>query len=87
MALLCRTKTCVSKGTVEGPAKLVGLINNDLRRTTPFTSTEDITHFGRAFAVVQTTREVGNIRLRLEVEGFDAPVYVDMSSAAKVLKK
>ena len=75
------------KGTVEGPAKLVGLINNDLRRTTPFTSTEDITHFGRAFAVVQTTREAGNIRLRLDVEGFDAPVYVDMSSAAKVLKK
>lgn len=68
------------KGTVEGPAKLVGLINNDLRRTTPFTSTEDVTYFGRAFAVVQTTRTAGNIRLRLDVEGFSEPVYVDMTS-------
>ena len=68
------------KGSIEGEGKLIGLINNDLRRTTPFTSTQDITHFGRAFAIVQTTRKAGKIRLRLEVENFSEPYYVDMES-------
>ena len=68
------------RGTVEGEGRLVGLINNDLRRTTPFTSTEDVTHFGRAFAIVQTTRKAGTIRLRLEVEGFTDDVIVEMRS-------
>ena len=68
------------RGSIEGEGKLIGLINNDLRRTTPFTSTEDITHFGRAFAIVQSTRKAGPLRLRLDVEGFSEPVYVDMVS-------
>ena len=68
------------KGSIEGEGKLIGLINNDLRRTTPFTSTQDITHFGRAFAIVQTTRKAGKIRLKLEVENFSEPYYVDMES-------
>lgn len=68
------------KGSIEGEGKLIGLINNDLRRTTPFTSTQDITHFGRAFAIVQTTRKAGKIRLKLEVENFNEPYYVDMES-------
>ena len=68
------------RGTIEGEGRLIGLINNDLRRTTPFTSTEDITHFGRAFAVVQTTKKAGSIRLRLDVEGFATPVVVELLS-------
>ena len=68
------------KGTIEGEGKLIGLINNDLRRTTPFTSTEDMTYFGRAFAVVQSTKKAGSIRLRLDVEGFSEPVYVEMTT-------
>lgn len=68
------------KGSIEGEGKLIGLINNDLRRTTPFTSTQDITHFGRAFAIVQTTRKAGKIRLKLEVENFSEPYYVEMES-------
>ena len=68
------------KGSIEGEGKLVGLINNDLRRTTPFTSVEDVTHFGRAFAVVQSSRKAGKIRLKLEVEGFSEPCYVDMEA-------
>ena len=67
-------------GPVEGEGRLIGLLSSDLRRTTPFTSTEDMTHFGRAFAVVQTTRKAGPIRLRLDVEGFTEPVYVNMES-------
>ena len=68
------------KGSIEGEGKLVGLINNDLRRTTPFTSTEDMTYFGRAFAVVQSTKKVGSIRLRLDIDGFSEPVYVEMAT-------
>lgn len=68
------------KGSIEGEGKLVGLLNNDLRRTTPFTSVEDVTHFGRAFAVVQSSRKAGKIRLKLEVEGFSEPCYVDMEA-------
>lgn len=73
-------KDLVIRGSIEGEGRLVGLINNDLRRTTPFTSTEDRTHFGRAFAIVQTTRRAGHIRLRLDVEGFSQPVYVDLEA-------
>jgi len=68
------------RGTIEGEGKLIGLVNSDLRRTTPFTSTEDNTYFGRAIAIVQTTRKAGNIRLRLDVEGLDEPVYVELTS-------
>ena len=68
------------KGTIEGEGRLIGLISNDLRRTTPFTSTEDMTYFGRAFAVVQSTKKVGSIRLRLDVDGFSEPVYVEMTT-------
>lgn len=68
------------RGSVEGPARLMGLLSNDLRRTRPFTDTEDVTHLGRAFAVVQTTGQPGHIRLRLEVEGMEEPVLVDMDA-------
>lgn len=73
-------KNLCIKGSIEGEGKLVGLINNDLRRTTPFTSVEDVTHFGRAVAVVQSCRKAGKIRLKLEVEGFSEPCYVDMEA-------
>ena len=68
------------RGEIEGEGKLIGLINNDLRRTTPFTSTEDITHFGRAYAVVQSTRKAGRIMLKLHVEGIDKDYSVEMRS-------
>ena len=71
------------KGSIEGEGRLIGLINNDLRRTTPFTSTEDDTYFGRAFAIVQTTQKEGAIRLRIDVDGFDEPVYVELNSRIK----
>ena len=68
------------KGSIEGEGKLIGLINSDLRRTTPFTSKEDNTYFGRAMAIVQTTRKAGTIRLKLEVEGMAEPVVVILKS-------
>ena len=70
------------KASIEGEGRLVGFINSDLRRTTPFTSHEDDTYFGRAMAVVQTTRTPGDIRLRFDVEGLDKPVFVELRSKA-----
>lgn len=64
---------------IEGEGRLVGLINSDLRRTTPFTSHEDDTYFGRAMAIVQTTRKAGQITLTLNVEGLPEPVVVRLS--------
>lgn len=70
------------KASIEGEGRLIGFINSDLRRTTPFTSHEDDTYFGRAMAVVQTTRTPGDIRLRFDVEGLDKPVFVMLRSKA-----
>lgn len=69
-------------GRVEGEGRLLGLINNDLRRTTPFTSTEDITHFGHAFAIVQSTRQAGPLHLYLKVEGMEKEFVVELESVA-----
>ena len=60
----------------------MGFISSDLRRKTPFTSHEDKTYFGRAMAIVQSTRKVGTIRLRFDVEGWDEPVWVELTSEA-----
>ena len=70
------------KASVEGEGRLVGFINSDLRRTTPFTSAEDNTYFGRAMAIVQATRKAGAIRLRFDVEGMEQPVFVELASEA-----
>lgn len=68
------------KGSIEGEGELVGLISSDLRRTTPFTSKEDNTYFGRAMAIVRSTDKAGKIRLKLEVEGLGQPVIVELES-------
>ena len=64
------------KASIKGEGRLVGFISSDLRRKTPFTSHEDKTYFGRAMAIVQSTRKAGTIRLRFDVEGWDEPVWV-----------
>ena len=66
--------------TIEGEGRIIGLINNDLRRTTPFTSTTDTTHFGRAFAIIQTTRTPGTITLHLHTEGIPQPTTITLQS-------
>lgn len=56
---------------IEGEGRLVALINSDLRRTTPFTSKEDDTYFGRAMTIVQAGRKAGTIRLKIRAEGVE----------------
>ena len=70
------------KASIKGEGRLVGFISSDLRRKTPFTSHEDKTYFGRAMAIVQSTRKAGTIRLRFDVEGWDEPVWVELTSEA-----
>ena len=76
------TETEDVKASIEGEGRLVGFISSDLRRKTPFTSHEDKTYFGRAMAIVQSTRKAGTIRLRFDVEGWDEPVWVELTSEA-----
>lgn len=66
--------------SIEGEGKLIGFINSDLRRDTPFTSDCDETYFGRAMAIVQTTRKAGKIRLRFDVEGMEEPYFMELST-------
>lgn len=68
------------RASIEGEGRLIGFINSDLRRATPFTSQEDKTYFGRAMAIVQTTRKAGTIRVSFDVEGFDKTTTVDLTS-------
>jgi beta-galactosidase len=75
------------RASIEGAGRLIGCVNSDLRRTTPFTDTQTDTYFGRAMAIVQTTRTPGPIRLRLDIDNWEQPVYVDLQSIAPSKKK
>lgn len=68
------------KASVKGEGKLIGFLSSDLRKKNPFTSHEDDTYFGRAMAVIQSTRKAGPITLQLDVEGLDKPVVVEVQS-------
>lgn len=68
------------KVNIEGEGRLIGFINSYLRRDKPFTSTEDKTYFGRAMAIVQTTRTAGPIKVTFDVEGLNEPIIVNLTS-------
>lgn len=55
--------------TVEGKGTFRGLDTGDLRRTIPFGSNELKTYFGQALIIVQSTREAGQIKVNIQVEG------------------
>lgn len=58
--------------TVEGPARLLGTDNGDLRCLEPYQSAARTTYFGRCLAVVQATREAGAITVTATAEGLAA---------------
>lgn len=68
------------KVNIEGEGRIIGFINSYLRRNKPFTSTEDKTYFGRAMAIVQSTRTAGSIKVSFDVEGLSEPIIVNLTS-------
>ncbi len=67
--------------SIEGEGVIRGLDNGELRRDTPFAGTyTHPTYFGRALAIVQSTRAAGNMKLKVEVEGMGDALYVDILS-------
>lgn len=66
--------------TVEGEGRLRGVDTGDLRRETPFGGNELKTYFGKALAIVQSTRKAGNIRVSIRIEGIEKPYLIDIQS-------
>lgn len=65
---------------VEGEGCLMGLDNGDLRREKSFIGNRLKTYFGRAVAVVRSTRSAGDICVKLEVEGIEEPYIVNLET-------
>lgn len=66
--------------SVEGDGRLLGLDSGDLRREGSFAGNSLMTYFGRVQATVQSTRQVGKITVKVEVEGVDRPYYVEVTT-------
>ena len=66
--------------TVEGEGRFRCLDSGDLRRQGHFGGNEIDTYFGKALIVVQSTRRAGKMRVRADVEGFDTPFYLEITS-------
>lgn len=65
---------------VEGEGRLIGFISSNLRRSAPFTSHSDATLYGRAMAIVQTTRREGKITVKFQAEGLQEPATVELNA-------
>jgi len=68
--------------TVEGEGKFLGMDNGDLRRMDSFAGNQLKTYFGRALAIVQSTRNQGQIKVNVSMEGSN-----DIYSATIVSEK
>ena len=66
--------------TVEGEGKLRTLDTAELRRTDPFGPTPTKSYYGRALAVVQSTRTPGKAVVKVTVEGIDEPAYLEINT-------
>lgn len=64
---------------VSGAGTIKGLDNGDLRRTEPHARDTVRTYFGRALAVIQSTRKGGEIEVRVTGEGLAETVVVFQS--------
>jgi beta-galactosidase len=60
--------------TVEGQGKLIGLDNGDLRSNESFKGNTRTTYFGKALAIIQSTRTKGVIRLKARTDGMSEAV-------------
>ena len=66
--------------TVEGEGKFLGLDNGDLRREKTFAGNELKTYWGRAMTVVQSTRNAGELRVNIKMEGVSDPYIVNIQT-------
>lgn len=66
--------------SVEGEGRFRCLDSGEMRRTVKFTSSSLDTYMGKALIVIQSTRKAGVIRVRVDVEGFDNPLYLNLNS-------
>ena len=55
--------------TVEGEGKFLGIDNGDLRRENSFAGNQLKTYFGRALAIVQSSRKPGKIKVNVSMDG------------------
>jgi beta-galactosidase len=62
--------------TVEGHGKLIGLDNADLRSNEPPKGNTRTTYFGKALAIIQSSRTKGAIRLTAQTDGLPEAVVV-----------
>jgi len=66
--------------TVQGEGRLRCVDSGDLRREGSFAGNSIETYFGKALIVVQSTRSQGDITVRIDVEGFDEPFTVPLTT-------
>ncbi|UVP12295.1 DUF4982 domain-containing protein [Bacteroides ovatus] len=66
--------------SVEGEGKFRGIDNGDLRRKRTFAGNQLRTYFGTALITVQSTRKVGTMQVKIEMEGNSVPYIVEIRS-------
>ncbi len=66
--------------TMEGEGRFLGIDNGETRREKSFAGNQLPTYFGRALVIVQSTRKAGTMRVRIDMEGSEEPVIVDIQS-------
>jgi beta-galactosidase len=66
--------------TLEGEGRFLGIDNGETRRDVSFSGNQLPTYFGKALAIVQSTRRAGQLRVKIEMEGSAEPVYLELQS-------
>jgi len=66
--------------TVEGEGRFRCLDSGEMRRQGSFAGNVLDTYFGKALVIVQSTRKAGTMRVRVDVEGFDEPFYLNIQT-------
>jgi len=70
--------------SIEGEGKILGIDNGDLRREESFAGNQLKTYFGRALVIVQSTRQPGQIKVNIRMEGSDEIYSVTIKSEKRI---
>lgn len=66
--------------SIEGEGKFLGIDNGDLRRENSFSGNQLKTYFGKALAVIQSTRKPGKIYVHIQMEGKSQPYTIELQT-------